>query len=132
MAHLDLLLQKGDIGGPPYVMPDHLELSFMRGFVERQRNGTAHNPRLRGLPADEQHRIPIDELDDEEVRASPESLSVASPLKSPEAGTSSSSRLAPPGPPSSSQADSPTAWVSLNPMELSQRIDAARTCPMLP
>lgn len=83
MAHLELLLQKGEITGPPYVMPDHAEFMFMRGFVERQRAGIHHNPRLRNLPRDEQHRIPPEDLadDDLDARGSPES--VGSPLRSP-------------------------------------------------
>ncbi|KAG5220106.1 NAD-aldehyde dehydrogenase [Salix suchowensis] len=47
MSHLELLMQKGDIQGPPYVMPDDVELSFLRGFIERHKAGIPHNPRLR-------------------------------------------------------------------------------------
>lgn len=47
MTHLELLMQKGEIQGPPYIMPEHLELSFLRKFVERQNSGIPHNPRLR-------------------------------------------------------------------------------------
>ena len=47
MAHLELLMQKGEIQGPPYIMPDHLELTFLRKFIERQAAGIPHNPRLR-------------------------------------------------------------------------------------
>lgn len=47
MSHLELLMQKGDIQGPPYTMPDDIELSFMRKFIERQAAGIPHNPRLR-------------------------------------------------------------------------------------
>ncbi|KAF8802381.1 hypothetical protein BYT27DRAFT_7215463 [Phlegmacium glaucopus] len=47
MSHLELLMQKGDIQGPPYTMPDDIELSFLRRFVERQAAGVSHNPRLR-------------------------------------------------------------------------------------
>ncbi|KAF7440051.1 hypothetical protein PC9H_000393 [Pleurotus ostreatus] len=47
MSHLELLMQKGDIQGPPYVMPDDVELSFLRGFIERHKAGVPHNPRLR-------------------------------------------------------------------------------------
>ncbi|KAJ7594184.1 hypothetical protein C8J56DRAFT_429714 [Mycena floridula] len=54
MAHLELLMQKGDIPGPPYIMPDDIELTFLRKFIERQSAGVAHNPRLRngnnGMP----------------------------------------------------------------------------------
>ena len=83
MAHLELLLQKGEITGPPYVMPDHVEFTFMRGFVERQREGIPHNPRLRNLPREEQHRVPLEDLEDDDVdaRGSPESTS--GPTKSP-------------------------------------------------
>ncbi|KAL5503732.1 hypothetical protein ACEPAH_7803 [Sanghuangporus vaninii] len=83
MAHLELLLQKGEITGPPYIMPDNLDFTFMRGFIERQRSGVPHNPRLRGLPRSEQHRIPPEDLadDDLDARGSPDSVS--SPLKSP-------------------------------------------------
>jgi len=52
MSHLELLMQKGDIQGPPYVMPDDIELTFLRKFVERQASGISHNPRLRDLPGD--------------------------------------------------------------------------------
>lgn len=37
---------KGDIQGPPYVMPDDIELTFLRKFIERQAAGIPHNPRL--------------------------------------------------------------------------------------
>ncbi|KAF8958960.1 hypothetical protein BDZ97DRAFT_1840048 [Flammula alnicola] len=47
MSHLELLMQKGDIQGPPYVMPDDVELTFLRKFIERQAAGIPHNPRLR-------------------------------------------------------------------------------------
>ncbi|KAH9015249.1 hypothetical protein EDB83DRAFT_2440008 [Lactarius deliciosus] len=46
MSHLELLMQRGDIKGPPYVMPDNVELSFLRKFMERQAAGIPHNPRL--------------------------------------------------------------------------------------
>ncbi|KAJ3522232.1 hypothetical protein NMY22_g11984 [Coprinellus aureogranulatus] len=39
--------QKGDITGPPYLMPDEVELTFLRKFIERQAAGIPHNPRLR-------------------------------------------------------------------------------------
>ncbi|EEB87144.1 hypothetical protein MPER_15629 [Moniliophthora perniciosa FA553] len=39
-------MQKGDLG-PPYIMPDDIELSFLRKFIERQAAGIPHNPRLR-------------------------------------------------------------------------------------
>jgi len=47
MSHLELLMQRGDIKGPPYVMPDNIELCFLRKFIERQAAGIPHNPRLR-------------------------------------------------------------------------------------
>lgn len=47
MTHLELLMQKGEIQGPPYIMPDHLELTFLRKFIERQAARIPHNPRLR-------------------------------------------------------------------------------------
>jgi hypothetical protein len=47
MSHLELLMQKGDIQGPPYNMADELELTFLRKFMERQAAGIPHNPRLR-------------------------------------------------------------------------------------
>ncbi|KAL4071773.1 hypothetical protein J3A83DRAFT_4390323 [Scleroderma citrinum] len=49
MSHLEILMQKGDIPGPPYVMPDDMELSFLRKFIERHNAGIPHNPRLRHL-----------------------------------------------------------------------------------
>ncbi|KAH9846465.1 hypothetical protein C2E23DRAFT_577205 [Lenzites betulinus] len=47
MSHLEVLMQKGEIQGPPYIMPDNIELAFLRGFIERQAAGIPHNPRLR-------------------------------------------------------------------------------------
>ncbi|KAJ7628541.1 hypothetical protein FB45DRAFT_918571 [Roridomyces roridus] len=47
MSHLELLMQKGDIQGPPYAMPEDIELTFLRKFIERQAAGIPHNPRLR-------------------------------------------------------------------------------------
>ncbi|KAI6041526.1 hypothetical protein EDC04DRAFT_2867153 [Pisolithus marmoratus] len=49
MSHLEILMQKGDIPGPSYVMPDDIELSFLRKFIERHNAGIPHNPRLRHL-----------------------------------------------------------------------------------
>jgi hypothetical protein len=51
MSHLELLMQKGDIQGPPYTMPDEVELTFLRKFIERQAAGIPHNPRLRNSGA---------------------------------------------------------------------------------
>ncbi len=47
MSHLEVLMQKGEIQGPPYLMPDNIELTFLRKFIERQAAGIPHNPRLR-------------------------------------------------------------------------------------
>lgn len=47
MSHLELLMQKGDIQGPPYNMSDEIELTFLHKFIERQAAGIPHNPRLR-------------------------------------------------------------------------------------
>ncbi|KAH9937859.1 uncharacterized protein BXZ73DRAFT_44821 [Epithele typhae] len=47
MSHLEVLMQKGEIQGPPYIMPDNVELTFLRKFIERQAAGIPHNPRLR-------------------------------------------------------------------------------------
>ncbi|KAF9445040.1 hypothetical protein P691DRAFT_806222 [Macrolepiota fuliginosa MF-IS2] len=52
MSHLELLMQKGDIQGPPYTMPDDIELTFLRKFIERQAAGIPHNPRLRSAMQD--------------------------------------------------------------------------------
>jgi hypothetical protein len=52
MSHLELLMQKGDIQGPPYTMPDDIELTFLRKFIERQSAGIPHNPRLRSSAGD--------------------------------------------------------------------------------
>ncbi|EKM78425.1 hypothetical protein AGABI1DRAFT_107605 [Agaricus bisporus var. burnettii JB137-S8] len=52
MSHLELLMQKGDIQGPPYTMPDDIELTFLRKFIERQAAGIPHNPRLRNAMQD--------------------------------------------------------------------------------
>ncbi|KAH8109160.1 hypothetical protein DFH11DRAFT_1628887 [Phellopilus nigrolimitatus] len=115
MAHLEILLQKGEIVGPPYVMPDHLEFAFMRGFIDRQRTNVPHNPRLRNVPRDEQHHIPPEDLaeDDEDARGSPESS--ASPLKSPVSVFTSSVRP-------SASASSPT-WSPVRSGDLPHRIE---------
>ncbi|KAF7343471.1 hypothetical protein MVEN_01780000 [Mycena venus] len=57
MSHLELLMQKGDIQGPPYAMPDDIELTFLRKFIERQTAGVPHNPRLRN--SNGEHPFPI-------------------------------------------------------------------------
>ena len=76
MSQLELLMQKGDIQGPPYVMPDNIEFSFMRKFIERQAQGVPHNPRLRNVPRESLPRIPHDEMSTEsdaaDVRGSTE------------------------------------------------------------
>lgn len=53
MSHLELLMQKGDIQGPPYNMPEGIELTFLRKFIERHNAGIPHNPRLRDGDASE-------------------------------------------------------------------------------
>lgn len=58
MSHLELLMQKGDIQGPPYLMPDDIELSFLRKFIERQATGIPHNPRLRNAVGPDGTYIP--------------------------------------------------------------------------
>lgn len=67
MSQLELLMQKGDIQGPPYVMLDHIELAFMRKFIERQQTGVPHNPRLRSIPQEERYQITSEELTDTEA-----------------------------------------------------------------
>lgn len=47
MSHLELLMQKGEIQGPPYDMRDDIELGFLRKFIERHHAGIPHHPRLR-------------------------------------------------------------------------------------
>ncbi|KAJ7210635.1 hypothetical protein B0H12DRAFT_1330010 [Mycena haematopus] len=47
MYHIEILIEKGSIRGPPYAMPDHIELTFLRKFLQRQANCIPHNPRLR-------------------------------------------------------------------------------------
>ncbi|OBZ72381.1 hypothetical protein A0H81_07366 [Grifola frondosa] len=47
ISHLEVLLQKGEIQGPPYNMPENVEITFLRKFIERQAAGIPHNPRLR-------------------------------------------------------------------------------------
>ena len=56
MSHLELLMQRGDIKGPPYVMPDNVELTFLRKFIERQAARIPHNPRLRKAFLDNNNR----------------------------------------------------------------------------
>ncbi|KAJ3504613.1 hypothetical protein NLJ89_g7848 [Agrocybe chaxingu] len=58
MSHLELLMQKGDIQGPPYTMADDIELTFLRKFIERQAAGIPHNPRLRNSVGGEAPYIP--------------------------------------------------------------------------
>jgi hypothetical protein len=64
MSHLELLMQKGEIQGPPYVMPDDMELSFLRRFIERQAAGIPHNPRLRNGVAGEASYLTRDHSDE--------------------------------------------------------------------
>jgi hypothetical protein len=47
MSHLELLMQKGEVQGPPYDMRDDIELTFLRKFIERHHAGIPHHPRLR-------------------------------------------------------------------------------------
>lgn len=61
MSHLELLMQKGDIQGPPYTMPDDVELTFLRRFIERQAAGISHNPRLRNAVGGDSSYIPRDQ-----------------------------------------------------------------------
>lgn len=56
MAHLEMLIAKSEIRGPPYVMSDDQEFPFLRKFIERQRAGIPHNPRLRGLSPGNEHQ----------------------------------------------------------------------------
>lgn len=56
MAHLEMLIAKGEVRGPPYVMSDDQEFPFLRKFIERQAAGTSHNPRLRGLSPEDQNQ----------------------------------------------------------------------------
>ncbi|KAI0261097.1 hypothetical protein BC834DRAFT_845723 [Gloeopeniophorella convolvens] len=58
MSHLELLMQRGDIKGPPYVMPDNVELTFLRKFIERQAAGIPHNPRLRKAFLENRYNAP--------------------------------------------------------------------------
>src|ERR1700749_1478874 len=50
MAHLELLIEKGEIPGPPYAMSNDQEFPFLHKFIERQAANIPHNPRLRGSP----------------------------------------------------------------------------------
>lgn len=60
MSYLELLMQKGDIQGPPYTMPDNIELTFLRKFIERQAAGIPHNPRLRAAIQDGTYYAHVD------------------------------------------------------------------------
>lgn len=61
MSHLELLMQKGDIQGPPYSMPEGIELTFLRKFIERHNAGIPHNPRLRNGNASDWPTVPKDD-----------------------------------------------------------------------
>lgn len=74
MSHLELLMQKGDIQGPPYIMPDHMEFTFLRKFIERQAAGIPHHPRLRN--AGTSNPPPLYFKDGSAGSASPETESV--------------------------------------------------------
>jgi hypothetical protein len=65
MSHLELLMQKGDIQGPPYTMPDDIELSFLRKFIERQAAGIPHNPRLRKAMDEKGRDVSVESLTSE-------------------------------------------------------------------
>ncbi|EKM58726.1 uncharacterized protein PHACADRAFT_182972 [Phanerochaete carnosa HHB-10118-sp] len=47
MSHLELLMIKGAIEGPPYTMTDNIELTFLRKFIELRAAGIPPNPRRR-------------------------------------------------------------------------------------
>ncbi|EGO01111.1 hypothetical protein SERLA73DRAFT_179171 [Serpula lacrymans var. lacrymans S7.3] len=63
MSHLEVLMQKGDIQGPPYIMPDDIELVFLRKFIERHNAGIPHNPRLRHLGPNSQPQVTDDQME---------------------------------------------------------------------
>jgi hypothetical protein len=56
MAHLEMLIAKGEIRGPPYVMSEDQDFPFLRKFIERQAAGIQHNPRLRGIAPDSRNQ----------------------------------------------------------------------------
>ncbi|KAI0365502.1 hypothetical protein BV20DRAFT_1038879 [Pilatotrama ljubarskyi] len=104
MSHLEVLMQKGEIQGPPYVMPDNIELTFLRGFIERQAAGIPHNPRLRRAFG-QNRAVGLDPSGSKGVGTSSPSISLAGwngltdkddkedatpPASTPEHGTSSS------------------------------------------
>jgi hypothetical protein len=72
MSHLELLMQRGDIKGPPYVMPDNIELTFLRKFIERQAAGIPHNPRLRNAMRENRYNPPPTRLPPPAPSESPE------------------------------------------------------------
>jgi hypothetical protein len=55
-------MQRGDIKGPPYVMPDNIELTFLRKFIERQAANIPHNPRLRNPLLENRYNAPAPRL----------------------------------------------------------------------
>jgi len=61
MSHLELLMQKGDIQGPPYSMVEDIELTFLRKFIERHNAGIPHNPRLRNGNVSDWPAVPKDD-----------------------------------------------------------------------
>ncbi|KAI0044283.1 hypothetical protein FA95DRAFT_1608674 [Auriscalpium vulgare] len=68
MSHLELLMQRGDIKGPPYLMPDALELSFLRKFIDREAAHIPHNPRLRKAFYENRYSAPVrPNLDDQDT-----------------------------------------------------------------
>jgi hypothetical protein len=76
MSHLELLMQRGDIKGPPYVMPDNVELTFLRKFIERKAAAIPHNPRLR--------KAFLENNNNNHYNASPPPRSLPPPSESPE------------------------------------------------
>jgi hypothetical protein len=52
MSHIEFLMQRGNIRGPPFTMAEDIEIPFLRKFVERQAAGIPHNPRLRSTMND--------------------------------------------------------------------------------
>ncbi|KAF7354609.1 hypothetical protein MSAN_01374200 [Mycena sanguinolenta] len=54
MSHIEVLMERGTIQGPPYAMADHIELTFLRKFIQRHAACVPHNPRLRG-----EHSFPV-------------------------------------------------------------------------
>jgi hypothetical protein len=77
MSHIELLMQRGDIKGPPYVMPDNVELTFLRKFIERQGAGIPHNPRLRKAYFENSYTAPVRQTAECSMTPEPSDESVA-------------------------------------------------------